>query len=80
MLFEQIVTKSGIEWLWNGEVAPRNQRPMWAYYEHCYKIADLKKAKDSLFEIRMRAIRKYFSKKDATHACIYKHYQEIEKW
>ena len=79
-LFEQRVLEDGIYYFWNGEQASRNQRNMYPWYNHCSQVAELKKEESDLFEIRFRAIMKFFSGKDSTHANIYRHYGELRNW
>ena len=77
-LFKLEVTEEEVFYLWNGERATVNQRPMSAWYEHVGHLGDC--VGDELMEIRFRAAQKYFSKKDSSHANIYRHYLEVSKW
>lgn len=79
-LFEIKVTEEEMFYVWNGERAVKDQRPMFPWYEHVGHIGELQCKKDSLAKIRLAAAQKFFSKKDSSHANIYRHYQDVSKW
>lgn len=79
-LFEQKATEEEVYYIWKGQRATDKQRAMYPYYGHCGQLGELKQKGDSLFDVRFRAAKKFFSKKDSSHANIYRHYQEVSKW
>lgn len=79
-LFQTIVTEERFYYLWKGEEVTCQTRNSFPWHDHMYAISKLQKQKDNLVAIRMKAIEKFFSNKDASYACIYKHYKEMLRW
>lgn len=79
-LFTQQANEEEVYYVWKGQRATNKQRAMYPWYEHVGQLGELKSKKDSLFEIRFRAAKKFFQKKDSSHANIYRHYQEVSQW
>lgn len=79
-LFEQKVTEEEVYYVWKGQKATKQQRPMYPWYQHVGQLGELKSKRDNLFEIRFAAAQKFFQKKDSSHANIYRHYFQLKSW
>lgn len=66
--------------VWKGVPAdPKKQRPMFNWYDHCSNLCKLKTQDKGLYQQRLITIKKWFAKKDSSHANIYRHYYELER-